>query len=413
MSSSPMLRRLSSSTSTSGDPKEDLINAYEAEEERIINVLSRKLEQLREEKITLENALEAESESHVNRLNRELSLLRARQRAADEIELPSTGQMAVPGFDPRFPTPEAMLEAMRKENESLRNRLVDTERDYVRIARLNEVYREELIDHRRRLGLSVDNLVGLPGSAADPYSQPLHRRSASGSPNTSVYPLPSSYAPRSPLSGVPIPRPPSQLHRPNASQPAAGDSSSSTPLTNSPPASPSPFPFSPVTNTQPTSYLSNATQLTTPSSAAASLHSTPPPPFPAQASNTLSYPSVPPPSLSSSLGSPTFPYPHSPVDNRGSRSSRPCARVAEVGNLRDISRSRSRRGSLADSRSQPGSPNLNGVLTQSPSGSLPPSHSPNAGNDPLLRTSSSHRVAETGTLSRRRSLANGGSESES
>ena len=46
MSSSPILRRLSSSTSTSGDPKEDLINAYEAEEERIINVLSRKLEQV-------------------------------------------------------------------------------------------------------------------------------------------------------------------------------------------------------------------------------------------------------------------------------------------------------------------------------------------------------------------------------
>lgn len=46
MSSSPILRRLSTSTSTSGDPKEDLINAYEAEEERIINVLSRKLEQV-------------------------------------------------------------------------------------------------------------------------------------------------------------------------------------------------------------------------------------------------------------------------------------------------------------------------------------------------------------------------------
>jgi Uncharacterized conserved protein H4 (DUF2046) len=112
--------------------------------------------QLREEKITLENALEAESESHVNRLNRELSLLRARQRAADETEPPSTGQMAVPGFDPRFPSPEAMLEAMRKENESLRNRLVDTERDYVRIARLNEVYREELIDHRRRVGVLTE-----------------------------------------------------------------------------------------------------------------------------------------------------------------------------------------------------------------------------------------------------------------
>ena len=249
--------------------------------------------------------------------------------------------------------------------------------------------------------------MGLPGSAADPYSQPLHRRSTSSSPSTSVYPLPSSYAPRSPLSGVPIPRPPSQLHRPNTLQPAADDSSTSTPLTNSPSSSPSPFPFSPVTNAHPASYISNVTQLTTPSSAGASLHSTPPPPFPAQASLSLTYPSVPPPSLSSSLGSPNFPYSHSPTDNRGSRSSRPCARVAEVGNLRDISRSRSRRGSLADSRSQPESPNLNGVLPHSPVGGMS-LHSPGTSSDPLLRSSSSHRVAETGTLSRRRSLVNGG-----
>ncbi|KAF8588197.1 hypothetical protein K439DRAFT_1630041 [Ramaria rubella] len=405
MSSSPILRRLSSSTSMSGDPKEDLINAYEAEEERIINVLSRKLEQLREEKISLENALEAESESHVNRLNRELSLLRARQRGADEVESASTSHL-LPGSDPRFPTPEAMLEAMRKENESLRNRLVDTERDYVRIARLNEVYREELIDHRRRLGLSVDSLVGLPGSTTDPYSQPLHRRSASGSPSTSVYPLPSSYAPRSTLSGVPIPRPPSQVHRPNTSQ-AVADDSATTPLTTSPSSSPSPFPFSPVTNTHPASYISNATQVTTPSSAAASLHSTPPPPFPAQAPLSLSYPSVPPPSLSSSLGSPTFPYSHSPTDTRGTRSSRPCARVAEVGNLRDISRSRSRRGSLAESHSQPGSPILHAASTHSPNGSLS-LHSRNGSlNDPSPRSPSSHRVAETGTLSPRRNHVNG------
>ena len=44
-----------------------------------------------------------------------------------------------------------MLEAMRAENEALRGRLVDTERDYIRVARLNEIYREELIDHRRRV----------------------------------------------------------------------------------------------------------------------------------------------------------------------------------------------------------------------------------------------------------------------
>lgn len=53
--------------------------------------------------------------------------------------------------DPGDPSAETMLEAMRRENEQLRNRLVDTERDYIRISRLNEIYREELIQHRRRV----------------------------------------------------------------------------------------------------------------------------------------------------------------------------------------------------------------------------------------------------------------------
>jgi hypothetical protein len=48
MSLSPPIRRLSSAGSgTSSKREEDLINAYEAEEERIINVLSRKLEKVR------------------------------------------------------------------------------------------------------------------------------------------------------------------------------------------------------------------------------------------------------------------------------------------------------------------------------------------------------------------------------
>lgn len=46
LSSSPQIRRLSTASSSS-KREEDLINAYEAEEERIINILSRKLEQVR------------------------------------------------------------------------------------------------------------------------------------------------------------------------------------------------------------------------------------------------------------------------------------------------------------------------------------------------------------------------------
>lgn len=52
---------------------------------------------------------------------------------------------------PSDPSTEMMLDAMRRENEQLRTRLVETERDYIRITRLNEIYREELIDHRRRV----------------------------------------------------------------------------------------------------------------------------------------------------------------------------------------------------------------------------------------------------------------------
>ncbi|THH26903.1 hypothetical protein EUX98_g7294 [Antrodiella citrinella] len=159
MSLSPPLRRLSSTNSSS---KESLINAYEAEEERIINVLSRKLEQLREEKIDLENALEAESESHVNRLSRELSALRlAHQQAVNGSgSTPGSpvdirGPLANSSLNPLHPNTEALLEALRRENENLRNRLVDTERDYIRVTRLNEVYREELIDHRRRVSAFV------------------------------------------------------------------------------------------------------------------------------------------------------------------------------------------------------------------------------------------------------------------
>lgn len=175
MSLSPPLRRLSSTNSSS---KESLINAYEAEEERIINILSRKLEkvslswchhsrvhspwssaQLREEKIELENALEAESEAHVNRLSREISALRLAQQQTVNGSGSTPGSpvdvrgsfLANTNLNSMHPNTEAMLDALRRENENLRNRLVDTERDYVRVTRLNEVYREELIEHRRRV----------------------------------------------------------------------------------------------------------------------------------------------------------------------------------------------------------------------------------------------------------------------
>lgn len=119
--------------------------------------------QLQEEKIELENALEAESESHVNRLSRELSALRLAQQLTSQQNggSPGTGVngdgtqspnlLRLP--NPLVPSSEDMLEAMRRENDDLRHRLVDTEREFIRITRLNEIYREELIQHRRRVRL--------------------------------------------------------------------------------------------------------------------------------------------------------------------------------------------------------------------------------------------------------------------
>ncbi|KAH9032713.1 hypothetical protein EDB84DRAFT_128177 [Lactarius hengduanensis] len=362
MSLSPPVRRLSSASSASSSKREeDLINAYEAEEERIINVLSRKLEKLQEEKIELENVLEAESESHVNRLSRELSALRLAQQLATQQQNGGSPGAGVNGDgtqsptllrlpNPLAPSSEDMLEAMRRENEQLRNRLVDTEREFIRISRLNEIYREELIQHRRRvrfnkhpsclcwrftyntlnkLGLPVDNLIGL--SAHDPYFQPTHRRSSSSnasSPSTSVVlPIGVAHAVRTSPS-VAIPRPPSQIHRP----PTNVVSGSTTPLSHSPSsASDSPY-LSPSLSTHPASFATAAT--TPPSSSAprvlsaAALVAQPPQP--------LSYPSVPPPSLSSSYAGPD-----SPVEPRGSR-----WRHGSIHDLRQASRSASRHRSV-------------------------------------------------------------------
>lgn len=347
MGDSPIRRLSTTSSNSSLKREEDLINAYEAEEERIINVLSRKLEQLREEKIQLENALEAESESHVNRLGRELSALRLQQQQSgtNGIVASPDNRVGVPTFmagrEPMIPSAEVMLETMRRENEQLRNRLVDTERGYVRVSRLNEVYREELLEHRRRLGLSVDNLVGL--SSADPYSQPTHRRSVSNlsSPSTSAA------QPSQAIHGVPIPRPSSSIRRPTNNV-----SESNTPLSHSPSSTESPFPFSPIVGTNPTSYVSNGTPMTTPPSSA-SLTSNPPSTF--TIPHMLSYPSVPPPSLSSSYGSPVVSYiPHRdhslspvvPLSRRGSNARGNIERrfVDPVGVSNN--RSRSRHGSI-------------------------------------------------------------------
>ncbi|KAJ7698558.1 hypothetical protein B0H17DRAFT_1050064 [Mycena rosella] len=346
MSISPPIRRLSVSSLTK---QEELINAYEAEEERIMNVLSKKLEQLREEKIELENVLEAESESHVNRLTRELTSLRLAQQQL-------AGLGASPG--PSDPSVEIMLSALQRENEALRSRLVDTERDYVRISRLNEVYREELLEHRNRVSGSIsriahawsDRLAARFARRAPDWSGVVRSVLPGDPPAPTVYLLVQHLVPDQ--LGAAFPHHPPHQWRPYT-PPGRTDPSCqqqqyfrgeysplalalvvlrlSVPLLARHVAQPHEHELrqrQQQPNEPPTSYNPGGVTFGAPS-------------------RGLTYPSVPPPSLSSSFGSPTVSYhmPHrepslSPVEPQSRRNSmrRGGARVVESGSLRSISR---------------------------------------------------------------------------
>ncbi|KAJ1302359.1 hypothetical protein OPQ81_001173 [Rhizoctonia solani] len=186
---------------------EDILLAYEAEEERITNVLYQKLERLREEKQALEN----NRDQDIDRLTRQIAQLESQSM---------------------------LLEAMRAENAQLRTRVADLEREFLRVSRVNEVYRQELLEHRRRLGLPYESLIGLDSSAS---------QSVSSSPVETRRPISTTNA-------VPIPRVQSQTRIHPESAPDS-----------TPPSSPS-YSLSP---TQPffPSAGSQFTTLTTPSSA--------------------------------------------------------------------------------------------------------------------------------------------------
>jgi hypothetical protein len=121
--------------------------------------------------------LEAESEAQVNRLNREIAALklaaaqnwtnggdgtgsnagseRSTSALVDDLaEFRTRRRGSLAGTNASSNT-DVVLEALRRENEQLRARAADMERDYVKLMRLNEIYREELIDHRRRVRSSI------------------------------------------------------------------------------------------------------------------------------------------------------------------------------------------------------------------------------------------------------------------
>jgi hypothetical protein len=140
---------------------------------------------------------------------------------------------------------------------------------------------------------------------------------------------------------LPIHRPPSQIHRPTGSEPqnpnASVPTSASSPDSSTPA---SPFPFSPLSSSLTSAALTGyQTTLTTPASVPPLTHIPPTLGNP----NQLTYPHVPPPSLSSSLGSPVAMF--SPVNAMSRRNSR----VAETGSLAR----RGSRGSSVDRHARP------------------------------------------------------------
>ena len=65
----------------------------------------------------------------------------------------SPSVLPVTRFDALYPdpSPSIILDALKKENETLRAKLADMEREQGNLKRINEIYREELIDHRARV----------------------------------------------------------------------------------------------------------------------------------------------------------------------------------------------------------------------------------------------------------------------
>ncbi|KAH9463834.1 hypothetical protein Pst134EA_033511 [Puccinia striiformis f. sp. tritici] len=188
--------------------QEDLINALEAEEERLVNTLTRKLEKLRAEKAELENVLEAESESLVLRLQRQLSLLIQQQSSQPGSSSTAPNPTSAPNSPsttmapnlnsliinphPLNPSPATLIEVLKSENSNLRNRLVDTEREFIKNSRQNEMYRSELITLRQQAGMSIDDLIGAASAGEENYpsARAARRRSRGTSTSTNGIPIP-------------------------------------------------------------------------------------------------------------------------------------------------------------------------------------------------------------------------------
>ncbi|KAJ3046934.1 hypothetical protein HK097_000387, partial [Rhizophlyctis rosea] len=148
--------------------KSELLLKVEQEEEAITSTLQKKLRQLQKEKVDMEIALEQEQEFIVNRLQKQLESLRQQQG----LTSPALGPVKKwpPSHSPSSsmsmidlaPVSPGVLEMLKAEVNSLKQKLLDTEKEYEEGATtcrdLYSKLREEVVKLRQQVGASVEDI---------------------------------------------------------------------------------------------------------------------------------------------------------------------------------------------------------------------------------------------------------------
>ncbi|KAJ3034716.1 hypothetical protein HDV00_004762 [Rhizophlyctis rosea] len=148
--------------------KSELLLKVEHEEEMITSTLQQKLRQLQKEKVDMEIALEQEQEFIVNRLQKQLQSLQQQQG----LTSPALGPVKKwpPSHSPSSsmsmidlaPISPGVIEMLKAEVNSLKQKLIDMEREYDDGANtcrdLYSKLREEVLKLRTQLAIPVDDL---------------------------------------------------------------------------------------------------------------------------------------------------------------------------------------------------------------------------------------------------------------
>ncbi|KAG2234511.1 hypothetical protein INT48_007324 [Thamnidium elegans] len=169
--------------------KGELLIQVEQEEEYLTNMLQKKLVQVQKEKIDLENALEQEQEYMVNRLQKQLDILRQQQtspsfssRVSDtSLSLPVspaiTGIGSSPSLGPKkwiggdiMPQPSGLVDVLKAEVNSLRQRALEMEKEFIQKQQQCNKYKNELIHYRKENNLPLDDIT----AADDGSNAPLN-----------------------------------------------------------------------------------------------------------------------------------------------------------------------------------------------------------------------------------------------